>query len=624
MPKQRKNPDNPSGVILYAKRSGITSFSSLWSVKKALETDKVGHTGTLDSFAEGLLVVLTGSLTHLVSHVTSFQKSYLAVICFGTATDTLDPLGTVTGGGRPLSEEEVRSACSRYTGALLQTPPVFSALHVDGKRSSDLARKGGEVELSPRQVFIYKNELLAYRAAGELDRNSYALVRVDCSKGTYIRALARDMAALFGSAAHLSALRRTRVGPFSVEDAACFSLLEDFTIENAIEKENVMRSGSLAPQKDGEDVFADIRNHFLAFTPRLAFRCGLKAELLKAEAERNYLNGRPLSAKMFASLPMEADIASDFTVCESPDERAVFYGGGQFAGMTRIGALRPEYSFVVPKKNRQLSVYSWEDLREGAFPPAWKETGCAVSVGSFDALHVGHSALIASVLAQKKLIPGIVLFRNAFRGEDGSMQASVMSLQQRLDFLAGQGVRFAVILDFSPVLAQTDGSSFFEMLIAACGLRYLAEGQDFRCGWKGSFGCGEIAALAEKKAFSFDVLDDVEVAGERVSSSRVRTAVQAADFALAAELLGRPFVYDCRPLRFARQAVRTPDSGNGLTARLAGPQLCPPDGEYDVKAAFTDGQTAACRCRIADGSLSLILSPELCGREPVEPVSLIF
>ena len=232
MPKKRKNPDNPSGIILYAKRSGMTSFSSLWSVKKALGTDKVGHTGTLDSFAEGLLVVLSGHLTHLVSHVTAFQKSYLAVVCFGTATDTLDPLGNITGEGRPLAEDEVAAACSRFTGAILQRPPVFSALHVDGRRASDVARSGEDVELSPRQVFVYKNELLAYKAADAQDRNSYALVRVDCSKGTYIRALARDMAALFGSVAHLSALRRTRVGPFCVEDAACWSLLEDFTIES--------------------------------------------------------------------------------------------------------------------------------------------------------------------------------------------------------------------------------------------------------------------------------------------------------------------------------------------------------------------------------------------------------
>ena len=605
MPKKKKNPENPSGIILYAKRSGLTSFSSLWSVKKAIDCDKVGHTGTLDSFAEGLLVVLSGSLTHLVSHVTSFRKKYRAVICFGTGTDTLDPVGRVTGEGVSLSREDVAAACSHFTGALLQVPPVFSALHVGGQRASDLARKGGEVELDSRQIFIYKNELLDYKAADESDKNSYALVEVECSKGTYIRALARDMAALFGSVAHLSALRRIEVGPFTLDDAACSSLLDDFTIENAIAKENLMRQDGLSPQKDGEDVFADIRNHFLLFTPRLAFSCGLRVECIKAEWEKSYLNGRPLSAKMFSPLPMDADTEDDFKTCESPDERAVFYEGGQFAGMTRIGKARPEYFFVVPKKNERLRVYSWADVQEGGLPDEWKENGVALSVGSFDALHRGHLALVDAVLAQKKLVPGIVLFRRPFRGEDGSFLPSALSLKQRLEFLEDRGVRFVVVLDFSPALARTDGSLVFKTLVRACKLRYLAEGQDFRCGWKGSFGSDAIADLASKEGFSFDVIGDVAVAGERASSSRVRAAVQSADFAVASELLGRPFEYDCRRMRFVKGA-----------ARLVGQQVCPPDGEYVVETALSNGRTASCQCRIQDGSLSLMLPPEMSGMDP--------
>ncbi len=609
MPKKRKNPDNPSGIILYAKRSGLTSFSSLWSVKKSLGTDKVGHTGTLDSFAEGLLVVLTGSLTHLVSHVTSFRKSYLAVICFGSATDTLDPLGRLTGEGRPLSQEEVATACAQFTGALLQVPPVFSALHVDGRRASDAARSGESVNLQARQVFIYRNRLLAYRAAGPDDRNSYALVEVECSKGTYIRALARDMAALFGSVAHLSALRRTRVGPFALEDAACFSMLEPFSIEGAIEKERLMRQDGLASVKDGEDVFADIRNHFLAFSPRLSFRCGLRAEELVPEAEKAYLNGRPLSSRMFSPLAMADDVGEDFAACETPDERAVFYTGGQFAGITQICGGRLGYSFVVPKRGRALKVFSWADLQEGGLPPAWKEQGTALSVGSFDALHRGHMALVDAVLAQKKLVPGIVLFRRSFRGEDGSLLEAAMSLDQRLDLLEEKGVRFAVVVDFSPAFARTEGADFLDLLVSSCGLRYLAEGRDFRCGWKGQFGREAIADLAAARNFSFDVIDDVLVAGERASSSRVRSAVMAADFACAADLLGRPFAYDCRRLDFAKDS-----------ARLAGPQVCPPDGEYAVTASFGQ-ESLACRCRFDGGRLSLML-PE--GRPAGDPGFLTF
>ncbi len=634
MPKKRKNPDNPSGIILYAKRSGITSFSSLWSVKKALETDKVGHTGTLDSFAEGLLVVLSGHLTHLVSHVTAFRKSYLAVICFGTATDTLDPLGNQAGEGRPLTKDEVSVACSQFTGALLQRPPVFSALHVDGKRASDVARSGEAVELTPRQVFVYKNELLAYKEADEHDRNSYALVRVDCSKGTYIRALARDMAESFGSVAHLSALRRTRVGPFSVEDAACYAQLDAFTIETAIEKEKLMRAQKLTPEKDGESVFADIRNHFLSFTPRLAFKCGLKAELLKSSTERNYVNGRPLVAKMFEPLGMDEGLAQDFSECESPDERAVFYESGQFAGIIRIGANRPEYSFVVPKKTVGLKLFSWADIQEAAFPSEWREKGSALSVGSFDALHQGHLALIDAVLAQKKLVPGILLFRSNFRGDDVANLPPVMSFHQRLSLLEEKGIRFVIAVDFSDSFARTEGQSFMEMLIGNCNLRYLAEGKDFRCGWKGAFGIEGIASLAAERNFSFDVLPDVSVEGERISSSRVRSAVQAADFALATSLLGRPFCYDCRSLRFARERTASADE-ICLRARMAKRQACPPPGTYPVEVGFgnpsarsqaQDAVRMQGQCRIEEGEISLLLPAGLQdSTAPVEePLFLYF
>ncbi|MBQ9538082.1 MAG: tRNA pseudouridine(55) synthase TruB [Treponema sp.] len=629
MAKKKKGQDSPNGIILYAKRSGLTSFSSLWSVKKALGTDKVGHTGTLDSFAEGLLVVLSGSLTHLVSHVTAFKKTYLAVICFGEATDSLDPFGRVTGTGRPLSEDEVRAACSRFTGAQLQIPPVFSALHVDGKRASDIARSGEEVKLQPRQVFIYRNELLSYKAADGDSAFSYALVEVECSKGTYIRALARDMASLFGTVAHLSALRRTQVGPFSLEDAACFSMLDDFTIDNAVGKEKIMRNGSSEPQKDGEPVFSDIRNHLLSFTPRLSFRCGLKAEKLDSSFEKAYLNGRPLSSRMFVPLEMDLGVERDFNACQTYDERSVFYTDGQFAGVTRIASGRLEYSFVVPKKKRSIRTFSWTDLQQGSFPHEWKEKGTAISVGGFDALHRGHLALVNAVLAQKKLVPGIVLFRHPFRAEDGTLVPSAMSLSQRLELLESKGVAFAIVVDFSPTFARTEGVDFFSVLAESCGMTYLAEGRDFRCGWKGAFGQEQIAGFAGKTGFSFDIIDDVEVANGRASSSRVRSAVLAADFTLAKELLGRPFEYDCRSLNFVRQAAKADDEGCSLSARLTGCQVYPPDGKYDVEISFGKGSGSLQKgdCLIKDGSVSIRLSSgalphNFTGTE--QPVSLLF
>ncbi len=281
-----KNKNSVSGIMLYAKTPGPTSFGSLWSIKKALSTDKVGHTGTLDSFAEGLLVVLTGSLTHLVPHITGFSKTYQAVICFGKTTDTLDPSGKILKTGPIPEREDIEKTLESFKGPVLQVPPVYSALHVEGKRASDLARDGKEVKLESRQIVIYDIKLLDFSAP-------YALIEVNCSKGTYIRALARDIAVSLGTEAYLSALRRTRVGPFKLEDAACYNELKPFTIENAIANDNIFSHGKIekSGKKDSLEKIYDIRSHFLTFTSELAFSLGFKADVLKEEYKKAYLNG---------------------------------------------------------------------------------------------------------------------------------------------------------------------------------------------------------------------------------------------------------------------------------------------------------------------------------------------
>lgn len=222
-----------SSIVLLAKQSGKTSFSSLWQVKNALGTKKVGHTGTLDNFADGLLVLLTGSLTRLCSYITACDKEYLARVSFGTETDTLDPSGSVIKTAALPDISTVRSIIPSFTGELSQIPPDYSAIHVDGKRSSDRIRQGESVRLEPRKVTIHCIELLSSMGpdgtvnpeAGPL---ASADIRVRCSKGTYIRSLARDIGIAAGSCAHTAVLRRTAVGPFHLEDAAGYQLLPKF------------------------------------------------------------------------------------------------------------------------------------------------------------------------------------------------------------------------------------------------------------------------------------------------------------------------------------------------------------------------------------------------------------
>ena len=200
------------GIILLDKPPGQTSFQSLGFLKKALGTTRVGHAGTLDKFAEGLLVVLAGRMTRLCPLATSLDKEYLAVFQFGRGTDTLDPEGTVTGEGPVPARVEIEKALRAFRGEISQVPPEYSAIHVDGRRASEAARSGQEVRLKPRPVVVHRLDLQDYRPPE-------AAFRIACSKGTYVRSLARDIAAALGTCAHVTRLRRIRIGGFAVEQA---------------------------------------------------------------------------------------------------------------------------------------------------------------------------------------------------------------------------------------------------------------------------------------------------------------------------------------------------------------------------------------------------------------------
>jgi tRNA pseudouridine55 synthase len=184
-------------------------------LRRVLGTKAVGHTGTLDPFATGLLVTLVGRATRLARFVEGQPKTYRATLRLGVQTDTDDLTGSPVGGTVPdawPAEAEVRTALEAMAGTQLQRPPAFSAKHVDGVRSHRLARRGVDVELAPVEVTIYAMELLAWRAPD-------AEFRVTVSPGTYVRAIARDVGQRLGTGAHLVSLRREAIGALQVEDA---------------------------------------------------------------------------------------------------------------------------------------------------------------------------------------------------------------------------------------------------------------------------------------------------------------------------------------------------------------------------------------------------------------------
>ncbi|MCL2441986.1 MAG: tRNA pseudouridine(55) synthase TruB [Treponema sp.] len=209
-----------SGIILLNKRQGITSFDALRDIKRELKTGKVGHTGTLDKFAQGLLIVLVGRALKLSQWFSGCDKKYEGRIHFGIETDTLDPEGKIIAESDLPTRQKVEDVLNQFTGNILQRPPLYSAIHVNGKRASNLARAGQMPEMKERPVIIYKIELKSWKPP-------FADIFVHCSSGTYIRSLARDIAAAAGSRGHLCKLVRTQIAGFSLNSDECLVTSEE-------------------------------------------------------------------------------------------------------------------------------------------------------------------------------------------------------------------------------------------------------------------------------------------------------------------------------------------------------------------------------------------------------------
>lgn len=200
------------GLLLVDKPAGVTSHDVVQRVRRIYGERSIGHLGTLDPFATGLLVLLIGRATRLATFIDTEPKVYEAVMKFGEETDTDDSTGAVIRTASPPTEAAVRSALASLIGKISQVPPAYSAKSVDGTRAYDAARRGEPLDLRAADVEVYRWEGVAFA-------DETLSATIECSGGTYIRALARDLGRLTSSAAHLRALRRTRVGKFDVRDA---------------------------------------------------------------------------------------------------------------------------------------------------------------------------------------------------------------------------------------------------------------------------------------------------------------------------------------------------------------------------------------------------------------------
>ncbi len=213
------------GILLLNKEIGYSSFQAINKAKRLIKADKVGHSGTLDPFASGLLVVTVNKATKINQLIEVQDKEYIATLKLGVKTSTLDLEGEIIFEEKvkSYSKEEIEDALNNFKGKIKQVPPMYSALKIDGQRLYDLARQGIEVERKEREVEIYSIELLSYQ-------DDLIEFKVNCSKGTYIRTLGESIASYLGTYGHLVKLIRTRVGNFSLDDAYKLDELANFKL----------------------------------------------------------------------------------------------------------------------------------------------------------------------------------------------------------------------------------------------------------------------------------------------------------------------------------------------------------------------------------------------------------
>ncbi|HEY0457518.1 MAG TPA: tRNA pseudouridine(55) synthase TruB [Pyrinomonadaceae bacterium] len=233
------------GILIIDKPEGITSHDVVARCRRILRTKRIGHTGTLDPFATGVVVILVGKATRLAQFLDKDAKEYDAIVRFGFETDTGDRTGTlkdpaVADYQFQISKEEIEAVLPEFRGEIWQTPPMYSAKKVEGKKLYELARKGIEIERQPVKITNYELRITNYDAEKKINDPGLETLdlglKVSCSAGTYIRVLAEDIGKKIGVGAHLAELRRTKAGKFGIEKAVTLEKLEEIAAENKLDE----------------------------------------------------------------------------------------------------------------------------------------------------------------------------------------------------------------------------------------------------------------------------------------------------------------------------------------------------------------------------------------------------
>jgi len=299
-----------NGIINVLKPPGMTSHDVVSFIRKVLNTKKIGHTGTLDPEAAGVLPICIGKATKVAQYLTDKQKRYRANIKFGTVTDTYDSYGKIIRESGPVSIEPktLEEILKSFTGIISQKPPIYSALKVKGKKLYQYAREGKEVQIEERPVEIYELKLLGMEAEDE------AMIDVLCSKGTYIRTLCYDIGEVLGCGAHMSQLVRLGSSPFTIENSSTLEEIKTAAEENRL-----------------DDIIAGVEILFGNY----------KAIIVKPSALSSLMNGNPL---------FEQGVLQGFEgLCENED--VSIYGEDVFIGIGNVQYEADKQRLYIKVKN---------------------------------------------------------------------------------------------------------------------------------------------------------------------------------------------------------------------------------------------------------------------------------
>ena len=555
------------GVLIMSKPSGPTSHDVVGLVRRLSGTKRVGHGGTLDPFAAGVLPVFIGLATRLVEYHMGDDKSYRATVCFGASSATDDRDGELVRGEGPApTREAVEAALAGFRGVIEQRPPAFSALKVAGRRAYELARQGIATELAPRTVTIRRIELVDWDGA-DAERPT-AVLEVECGAGTYIRAIARDLGERLGCGAYLGALTRTSSGPFRLENAHDLDELRAAALDGPAGLAKL-----LLPIDAGLDGM-------------------VSTQLTEAEVAA-VAKGQQIKP---AHRPkVEAD--APFRLL---DERGALVGVGKL----QAGRIVPEKIFVVPAPSGspsepRVKTPAPPEIREprlraltlpapavvvGGVDALTPELGrLFVAVGVFDGLHRGHLYLLRELrrAAHRAGAKAAVITFDAHPEEIvlGLAPPLLCDPDERLVRLAAAGAEVTVVQHFDHALRMTSYQDFVARIRNRVELAGFVMTPDAAFGHDREGTPATLAALGLQEGFAVSVVPSLLVDGEQVRSSEIRRRVAQGDLAGARHLLGRPLSVMGR-LTAADDGQLSDGAPRKLECDL--PVTLPPTGRYRV------------------------------------------